>query len=142
MSDQLAMHASAPKGYKCADCTIDKEACPDCYVCWWSERHPNTMLVGSKYERNASCQSGVGEPMCSKSRDFAIDGGPKPYPQDGQGDSGGMYKPLDVTNVGIMATLVIGLLVFFCGAHSVGIGLACGGTIVNLVRLIHAVATK
>jgi hypothetical protein len=61
------LHASASKGYKCADCTMDKEACPDCYACWWSEHHPNTRLIGSKYEhyahisiRNASFQSRVG----------------------------------------------------------------------------------
>ncbi len=38
-----ALHASAPAGYKCADCTMDKEPCPDCYTAWWTKRHPNTV---------------------------------------------------------------------------------------------------
>lgn len=42
-----ALHASAPKGYKCADCTMDKEPCPICYAAWWQKRHPNTMQVGA-----------------------------------------------------------------------------------------------
>jgi hypothetical protein len=36
-----ALHASAPKGFLCADCTMDKEACPTCYKVWWQRRHPN-----------------------------------------------------------------------------------------------------
>jgi len=43
----VALHASAPKGYKCADCQMDSEACPDCYKVWWHQRHPNTILVNS-----------------------------------------------------------------------------------------------
>jgi hypothetical protein len=39
MSDQL--HASAPTGHKCADCTMDGEPCPICYAAWWEKRHPN-----------------------------------------------------------------------------------------------------
>ena len=36
-----ALHASAPEGHKCADCTIDEEPCPTCYAAWWQQRHPN-----------------------------------------------------------------------------------------------------
>jgi hypothetical protein len=36
-----ALHASAPRGFLCADCTMDKEACPTCYKAWWQRRHPN-----------------------------------------------------------------------------------------------------
>lgn len=36
-----ALHAAASKGFLCADCTIDKEACPTCYKVWWQRRHPN-----------------------------------------------------------------------------------------------------
>jgi hypothetical protein len=36
-----AIHASAPMGYKCADCTIDNEPCIGCYSTWWKKRHPN-----------------------------------------------------------------------------------------------------
>ena len=38
-----ALHASAPAGHKCADCTMDKEPCPACYTVWWQKRHPNTV---------------------------------------------------------------------------------------------------
>ena len=31
------MHASRPTGYKCSDCTIDKEPCPRCYIMAWRE---------------------------------------------------------------------------------------------------------
>ncbi len=37
-----AMHASASTGLKCADCYMDKEACPTCYEAWWKARHPNS----------------------------------------------------------------------------------------------------
>ena len=43
----LALHASAPVGQKCADCTMDGEPCPDCYEAWWQKRHPNTIRVGA-----------------------------------------------------------------------------------------------
>jgi len=39
------MHASAPMGLRCADCTMDGEACPLCYAAWWRRRHPNTVQV-------------------------------------------------------------------------------------------------
>jgi hypothetical protein len=38
-----AMHASAPPGYRCSDCTMDEEPCPPCYLAWWTKRHPNTI---------------------------------------------------------------------------------------------------
>ncbi len=41
-----ALHASAPPGYKCADCTMDNEPCPVCYAAWWQKRHPETHMVG------------------------------------------------------------------------------------------------
>src|SRR3972149_2466775 len=48
VADQsVALHASASEGYKCADCQMDGEACPDCYKAWWQQRHPNTILVNS-----------------------------------------------------------------------------------------------
>jgi len=40
-----AMHVSAPKGHKCADCSIDEEPCPTCYAAWWTAKHPNTTLI-------------------------------------------------------------------------------------------------
>lgn len=46
-----AMHASAPQGCQCADCTMDKEPCPDCYSAWWRNRHPDTRLVYSTSEK-------------------------------------------------------------------------------------------
>lgn len=42
--EPTALHASAVEGYKCADCSIDGEACPDCYEAWWKKRHPNTVV--------------------------------------------------------------------------------------------------
>jgi len=45
---EQALHASAPQGYKCADCTIDKEACPTCYRVWWAGRHPTTTQVAPR----------------------------------------------------------------------------------------------
>lgn len=36
------LHASAPAGMKCADCTMDEEPCPLCYEAWWQKRHPHT----------------------------------------------------------------------------------------------------
>ncbi len=42
---QSALHASAPTGMKCSDCTIDHEACPACYSAWWKKRHPNVLSV-------------------------------------------------------------------------------------------------
>lgn len=29
-------HASAPVGYRCADCVMDGHACPTCYAAWWA----------------------------------------------------------------------------------------------------------
>jgi hypothetical protein len=43
-----ALHASAPEGCKCADCQIDGEACPTCYVAWWTKRHPNVVMPNPK----------------------------------------------------------------------------------------------
>jgi hypothetical protein len=40
-----AMHGSAPKGYKCSDCTMDQEPCPTCYTAWWKSKHPNHQEV-------------------------------------------------------------------------------------------------
>jgi hypothetical protein len=41
-----ALHASAPAGQKCADCTMDKEPCPACYSAWWHKKHPHTRHLG------------------------------------------------------------------------------------------------
>ena len=49
---QAQLHASAPAGMKCADCTMDGEACPDCYAAWWRRRHPHTHVIGSQFERH------------------------------------------------------------------------------------------
>jgi len=40
-----ALHASVPKGCKCADCTMDQEPCPVCYSAWWKKRHPNVQHI-------------------------------------------------------------------------------------------------
>ena len=40
-----AIHASAPPGYKCADCTMDGEPCPTCYAAAWKKRHPHTVQI-------------------------------------------------------------------------------------------------
>jgi hypothetical protein len=40
-----ALHASAPKGCKCSDCTMDKEPCQICYSAWWKKRHPNVQNI-------------------------------------------------------------------------------------------------
>lgn len=40
-----ALHASAPGGMKCADCTMDSEPCPTFYETWWRERHHHTILL-------------------------------------------------------------------------------------------------
>ena len=34
-------HASAPDGYRCADCAMDGHACPTCYAAWWAKKHPH-----------------------------------------------------------------------------------------------------
>jgi hypothetical protein len=34
----VALHASAPSGHKCADCSIDGVPCPTCYAAWWPTR--------------------------------------------------------------------------------------------------------
>ena len=47
------MHASAPNGYKCADCTIDKIPCPRCYEIWWIHNHPNVEFVVLPEYKNA-----------------------------------------------------------------------------------------
>ena len=39
-----ALHASAPTGYMCSDCSMDKEPCPDCYRAWWQKKYPNNHL--------------------------------------------------------------------------------------------------
>jgi hypothetical protein len=41
------LHASAPKGMLCSECTMDQEPCPTCYHTWWAQRHPNTQLVSA-----------------------------------------------------------------------------------------------
>jgi hypothetical protein len=37
---ESAAHRSAGPGCRCADCSIDGEACPTCYAAWWRDRHP------------------------------------------------------------------------------------------------------
>lgn len=44
--DAPALHASAPKGLKCSDCTIDREPCPACYTAWWKAKHPEHYQPG------------------------------------------------------------------------------------------------
>lgn len=44
-SIRTALHASAPSGLSCADCGMDKEACPTCYAVWWQKRHRNVRQV-------------------------------------------------------------------------------------------------
>ena len=39
-AQHAALHASAPKGLCCADCTMDGEPCATCYSAWWKARHP------------------------------------------------------------------------------------------------------
>ena len=34
-----AIHASAPEGFLCADCSIDLVPCPECYAAWWRANH-------------------------------------------------------------------------------------------------------
>ena len=41
-----ALHASAPKDRKCADCTMDEEPCSTCYHAWWTKRYPHTHQHG------------------------------------------------------------------------------------------------
>jgi len=38
---ERAMHASAPEGLKCSDCTLAEQPCPTCYTEWWKKQHPN-----------------------------------------------------------------------------------------------------
>ncbi len=38
---ERAMHASAPEGLKCSDCTLAEQPCPTCYTEWWQKQHPN-----------------------------------------------------------------------------------------------------
>ena len=38
-----AMHASAPEGMKCADCTMGEEPCSVCYEIWWRKKNPNVI---------------------------------------------------------------------------------------------------
>lgn len=45
------MHASAPDLQRCADCSIDGEACPRCYQVWWAKRHPNVSQSGDAAPR-------------------------------------------------------------------------------------------
>lgn len=40
-----ALHASAPAGMRCADCSIDQEPCPACYTAAWTKRHVNVRFV-------------------------------------------------------------------------------------------------
>jgi hypothetical protein len=40
-----ALHASAPQGFKCADCTMDKIPCPPCYQAWWQQENPHKHIV-------------------------------------------------------------------------------------------------
>ncbi len=37
----LACHASAPKGMKCADCTMSGVPCPECYSVHWHRMYPD-----------------------------------------------------------------------------------------------------
>lgn len=47
LNTEEILHASAPPGYRCSDCTMDKEPCPTCYTVWWQKRHPNTNLISA-----------------------------------------------------------------------------------------------
>jgi hypothetical protein len=47
---QGALNFSAPPGHGCADCMIDHEACPTCYVAWWKQRHPNVVQIAPQSE--------------------------------------------------------------------------------------------
>lgn len=50
---ESAVHASVPRGCKCADCSIDGEACPACYAAWWSNRHPNVTFDGGSAQETS-----------------------------------------------------------------------------------------
>lgn len=41
-----AMHASAPEGHTCADCSLDDVPCPPCYEAAWKKKHPGKPLQG------------------------------------------------------------------------------------------------
>lgn len=57
-----AMHASAPTGYKCGDCTIDNEPCPTCYESAWRKRHPNVIRILPTGEPQAAQELNMNEP--------------------------------------------------------------------------------
>jgi len=44
------MHASAPEGCLCGDCTLAKEACPACHKAGWSRAHPDFSQATEKSE--------------------------------------------------------------------------------------------
>lgn len=59
-SQHPALHASAPEGLKCADCTMGKTvACPDCYTVWWKKENPchyqHVYTEGPMQGHNAPC---------------------------------------------------------------------------------------
>lgn len=56
-----ALHASAPKGYKCANCQMDAEPCPVCYQVWWQKRHPDTNIVCADDSELAAANAGIAE---------------------------------------------------------------------------------
>lgn len=55
-----AMHASAPAGMKCADCSIDKEPCPTCLSAWigrQTEVVPPAINLSSNWNDSACDQT-------------------------------------------------------------------------------------
>lgn len=46
-----AMCACIPwKGYRCADCDMYNEPCPECYYVWWRKKHPNHDQIGGHFD--------------------------------------------------------------------------------------------
>ncbi len=42
--DQVAMHACAPEGYRCSDCTIDARPCLDCLAAYYQDTDATAVL--------------------------------------------------------------------------------------------------
>jgi hypothetical protein len=50
-----SFHASAPPGYKCADCSMDDEPCPQCYRARWQKHHSLTHQTATRAELLEDC---------------------------------------------------------------------------------------
>jgi hypothetical protein len=142
-----ASHASAPAGCKCADCTIDGEACPTCYAAWWKARHANVE------QSDAAPPSGVQAASDAKDAGGVDSSVPIQHPADKIGRAKLVMAAIDdyhdrptAQNRQVIRTLLMELLPESAGEQTVQQTIIAYGITVNagfpVIKLVERIAQQ